>query len=282
MSGLLIDDKKFLVDGVDILSPDEEAWSHLNAGDGEPRSTHPQHKTLHKTIADDRELVLPGAGSSDHWGGAEYTAEYWQRKLANGAEEHHGGAHLVTGLDGRTACLEDLVRWAAYHNGVYRANLRSWGHEVKELAGGKVFTASLVAAVAVTCVDTSAIGVQQQCPRAYRDNKPLKRFENGGVDLVGVFGHREVSDTRGRWDPGDVIFDMLQARGFERFDFDAGEDLDVWSKRQEWLAELGMYHGKIDGVPFLQTRDALRALGFPDGIFARWTELPERPPMPPV
>jgi hypothetical protein len=261
VSGLLIDGQLHAVPGVEVISPTEEAWAHLDSGDGciRPAGYRPQHKTLHKTVADDPEKVLAGAGPR---GAEERAAINW----AN--DTRHSGVQLVTGHDGRTANLADLLRRAAWHNGNYYANLRSWGHEVCELYGGGVYQAALDAAVAVTLVDTRVLGVQWQCPRAYKNNTPLPRFANGGVDLVGVFGHRDVSDNRGRWDPGDIVFDMLEAAGFERFDFYAGEDLDVWKKRQEWLKTMGVYTGAIDGIAGAGTTKALRMLGYPDGIWA--------------
>lgn len=151
-------------------------------------------------------------------------------------------------------------------------------HGLKEHLGGRVHRAALEATVAITVADTSRVGVQWQCPKRYVKNKPLKCFANGSRDLVGVFGHRDVTTERGYHDPGDVIFDLLEARGFERFDFRAGEDLDVWAKRQEWLRSLGVYIGAIDGIAASETTRALRELGYADGIFVHWRDLAERPP----
>jgi hypothetical protein len=80
--------------------------------------------------------------------------------------------------------------------------------------------------------------------------------------MVGIFGHRDNTERRGRWDPGEVVFQMLAARGVEQFDFAAGEDLEVWAKRQR---ELGI---TADGVPGPGTVAALKAAGYVDGIWA--------------
>lgn len=278
MSGLLIDGELVEVPGVRILSPLEEPWNKLVRG--KPRTWRPRFKILHKTLADDPERVLETPGPSARWGGAKDTIKWWQeRKNDWGHAEPVSGTQIVTGHDGSTCCTADLIRYVGWH--AHEACDYSWGHEIKERTGGVVHRTALFAAVAVTLVDTSKIGVQWQCPRRYVNNKPLKRFANLGQDLVGVFGHRDVTRHRGYHDPGDVIFDMLETRGFERFDFAAGEDLEVWSRRQEWLRDLGLYTGPIDGIAASGTTTALKHLGYPDGIFARWRELAERPPMPP-
>ena len=278
MSGLKIDGKLYSVPGVRVLSPDEEPWVKLDdrAGraDAVPRTTRPQYKVVHKTIADDPERVQRGAGPSRATGGAEYTARYWYENA------DHSGAHIVTGFDGSSACLEDLVTMTGFHCGAKdadgnRPNQRSWGHEIKELVGGGCYAASYAAAVEITCIDTSKVGVQWQVPDKYRG--PLDRFDDdGGRTVIGVVGHRDITGRRNRHDPGDHIFVRLEARGFEAFDYKAGEDLDVWAHRQEWLKAEGLYAGKVDGVAFLKTRDALRKLELPDGILMRWRELPER------
>lgn len=275
MRGLLIRGKYVVVPGVDVLGPDELPWVHLlDSGphrDAEPREHDPQQWILHKTIADDPELVLAGAGPAAHTGGAEDTALEWAHDGRN------SGAPIIVGYAGAAACLEDLARMTAYHDGNYASNKRAVGLEMKERPGGGCYAVTYAATCEITAAGTNELGLQRQCPKLYKLNRPLPRFANGGTDLVGCFGHRDVSDHRGRWDPGDLIFDMLEAtHGFERFDFYAGEDLDVWAKRQERLKALGYYRGAIDGVPFKATTAALLAAGFPGGIYTRGRELAER------
>lgn len=237
-------------------------------------------KIIHKTIADDPEKILETPGPSARWGGAQDTVQFWaQKKDANGKAAPVSGTHIVTGHNGMTVCTQDLCRFIGWH--ANQANNLSWGHEIKEVNGGGVHRQALLAAVEITLVDTLTIGVQQQCPTHYKNGVPYPRFVNGGKDLVGVFGHRDVTTDRGYWDPGDTIFKLLVERGFESFDFYAKQDLDVWAKRQEWLKGLGFYKGIIDGVAGYDTTMALKAAGFPNGIFARWRDCAELPPMPP-
>lgn len=273
---LLISGKLVDVPGVKTLAPNAEPWNRLVRGVA--RTRMPQMKIIHKTIADDPEKVLTAVPPSDRWGGARDTVEDWADPKRQGGPV--SGTQLISGHDGSTVCTADLARFTGWH-GNY-ANDRSWGHEIKERVGGGYFQAAMDACVAVTAFDTFYLGVQQQTPKLYRKNQPNPRFRNGGVDLVGIFGHRDVIDSRGYWDPGDTVFHLLVARhGFETFDFYAHEDLDVWSKRQEWLKAEGVYTGAIDGIAGAGTTNALKKLGYPNGIFARWRDLAERPPMPP-
>lgn len=258
----------YAVPNVTVIGPHETKWSHLNAGDGVPRTMWPCQYMLHKTIADDPEHILAGAGKA---GGAEQTAEMWDE------DPHHSGAHLITGFDGVTACLEDLALFEAWHGN--QANQRAVGHEIKEVVGGGVYQATLDAALSVTLTATRILGIQWQCPASYKDNHTLSRYADGGRTLYGIFGHRDVSDARNRWDPGDIIFAMLRAHGVEAFDFVAGQDRDVWSKRQDWLKSLGHDVGPSDGLPGHETTKALLAIGYPDGIFALGAALDlPRPP----
>lgn len=280
MSGLKIAGKLYQVPGVRVLSPDQESWVKLDdrpgRADGVPRATRPQYKVMHKTIADDIERFIPGAGYTKATGGAEYTARYWYDNA------DHSGAHIVTGFDGSSACLEDLVTTTGFHCGAAdadgnRPNQRSWGHELKEVVGGGCYHATYAAAAAITKVDTSKVGVQWQVPDKFRG--PLDRFDDdGGRTVIGVVGHRDITGRRNQHDPGSYIFNYLKQVGFESFDFKAKQDLDVWSRRQAWLKREGVYAGAIDGVAFLKTRDALRKLGLPDGILMRHRELVERDP----
>lgn len=273
--GLLIAGELVQVPGVRILPPRGESW--VTAARGNARSWRPQLKIIHKTIADDRELVIDVPGPSDGWGGVFDTVEDWHKRGVS-------GTHLVTGHDGTAVCISDLVRFEHYHAGAWDAdaNPRSWGHEIKEHKGGGVHRVALKTTVAITLVDTRKIGVQWQTPIRYLRNKPLSRFAlRGGADLVGVFGHRDVTHERGEWDPGYVVISMLQAEGFEVFDFEAKQDLDTWARRQEWLQREGHYHGAIDGIAGPATTKALLELGYPDGILALGMRGAEALPQPP-
>jgi N-acetylmuramoyl-L-alanine amidase len=254
MGGLLVRGSSIPVKGVKIITSADEPWCRAPASKPRPTSWARQY-ILHKTIADDPEQVIAGAGPID---GDKQTISGW----AGGVD----GAHLVTGYDGRTCCLADLALVETYH--ATASNEWSVGHEMKERPGGGVYQATLDAAVEVCLAACRALGIQLQMPKLGSYTKhPIPRMNEagptpGGPDMVGIFGHRDNTERRGRWDPGDVVFQMLAARGVEQFDFAAGEDLKVWTDRQHVLGLAA------DGVPGPKTVAALKAAGYIDGIWA--------------
>lgn len=256
MSGLLVNGAIIPVAGVNIIGPHDAAWAHLSPGDCCPRRGAPQQWFLHKTIADDPEKLLPGAGPV---GGARATADFWA------SDPNHSGAHIVVGHDGETACLADLVLVAAYHATV--SNMLSVGLETKEVAGGGFYEAAAKAVIAVTIAGCRALGIQLVAQWPYRGH-PLARMKDGGRDCYGIFGHRDNTESRGRWDPGDMLFSMLHDAGVALVDFDAGGDRTHVSAIQRELAADGFYKGAVDGLAGLGTRDALKAAGYIDGIYA--------------
>lgn len=253
--GLLINGEIVLVPGVTVIGPHDAAWSHLTPGDCRPRQGRPHMLLLHKTLADDPEHVLPGVGKPGH---AERTAEYWA------GDPQHSGAHLVTGDDGVVACLADLVLVEAYHGN--QANPYSIGYETCEQLGGGVYQAALDATVAVTLAIIEHLGIQLQVPSSYAGT-PLRRMIDGGRDLIGVFGHRDVTDRRGKWDPGELLFAALRDHGAESYDFDRGQDKVVWAKRQEDLVARG-HALVVDGIPGPATTSALKLEGYRGGVWA--------------
>lgn len=265
--GLLIDGRVVAVPGVAVVGPHDAEWAHLSPGDCQPRTRRAQMIVLHKTQADDPEHVLEGVGPP---GAQMRTAAFWQN------DPRHSGAHIVVGHDGVVACLADLYRVDAYDAGNNAVNDRSVGIELCELVGGGSYAAGFGADVETTLTICSAMGFQWQIPSLGSYNgHPTARLAAGGANVVGIVGHRDVSEQRGRWDPGDLLFQMLAARGCEQFDFAAKQDLDVWARRQEWLAAFGRYHGGIDGIPGPMTVEALKHAGFPDGIWVKWRKAAE-------
>lgn len=257
MSGLLFAGDIVLVPGVTVIGPHDAAWASLSPGDGRPRSNMPNKVILHKTKADDPERIAPGAGPE---GRAHRTAEYWA------GDPQHSGAQLV--IDGHVvACLADLVRFEAYHGN--QANHTSIGIEHYEEQDATTFQGTYDNAVPVWRAIAEQCGIQIQFPAlgTYK-NKPLTRFMDGESSLIGFFGHRDVTDRRGRWDPGDHVFELLARElGGEAFDFERGQDKVVWSQRQEDLNAKG-YKLSVDGIPGPATTAALKAEGYRSGIWA--------------
>lgn len=256
MSGLLINGKRVEVDGVRIVSPDDKPWAHLAKGDGRPRSRAPQFVILHKTKADDPEVVRPGQGP---FGRAERVAKFWQ------GDPQYSGAHLVVGGD-YAACLEDLVTWEAFH--ANQSNARAIGLEQYEELGGVVHQAVLDNTLRINLAIAEHCGIQLQVPKPGTFDGPLQRFLDGGRNLVGFFGHCHVTSSRNFWDPGPRCFEMLIAAGAEAFDFRIGEDLAVWKDRQRKLNATGRYNLVVDGMPGPATTAALKAEGYRGGVWA--------------
>lgn len=257
--GLLIAGVVVSVPGVDIVGPHDAAWAHLSPGDGRPRPTRTVTQViLHKTLGDDPERVLPGVEPNRsiprH---AERTAEYWQK------DPRHSGAQIVVDEYG-AACLCDLIGFEAWHGN--QANDHSIGIEMAEEPGGIVRAATLANTIRICLAISEHVGIQLQVPRpgSYA-GAPMRRFVDGGSTLCGWFGHRDVTSSRGRWDPGERIFGMLADTGAEQFDFNAGEDLAAWRKRQADLNARGA-NLVADGIAGPKTTAALLAAGYRGGV----------------
>lgn len=260
--GLLIAGAIVEVPDFDVIGPHDQPWVTLSAGDGCPRDIVPDKIIVHRTIGDDPDHVLQGAGPSGDAGGARRTAEFWQQ------DPKHSGAAIVIGLDGEIACLCDLVRWESYN--ATSCNPWAIGIELHEQPGGVLYERQLAALVATVKVICEHTGIQLQVPNGYH-GQPLRRFaaDGGrGRGLVGVFGHRDQTDDRGHWDPGDAAMQALIDAGALAFDFDGRADVAWWMTVQQDLAARGLYSGAIDGIPGKQTTDALKLDGYKAGIYA--------------
>lgn len=260
MSGLLVGGKYYAVPGVTVISPGAGApsWCKLDPGDytTRPAGSWVRQIIQHTTKGEWPQTVLTGVGPAHR---EQLVADFWR------SDPQHSAAQLVTSSDGVVACLADLLYAAAYHATV--SNLWSVGWETYQERGGGVYQAAWNSTAIGTIYACRALGVQLQVPRLPYANAPLRRMLDGGKDVVGVLGHRDNTDRRGRGDPGDEMFLRLRTLGAEAFDFDAGEDLRVWKERQADLNSRGA-RLTVDGVPGPATVRALRAEGYVDGIFA--------------
>lgn len=272
MSGLIIRGKEVEVPGVVVRNFKEEPKlalrvKHPNgANDGEsPRKYPVTLIVLHTTKGipggkDNRPQFLK-SGRGPDTKAEDRTATYWS------TDPQHSGAHIVIDHDGSVACLADLHEVCAYHAGNRDINHRSIGIEIFQGSDAELYEEQLRVVVKVVDVLTEQFGIQRQIPASYK-NKPVPRLDAGGEDFIGVVGHRDVSNNRGRGDPGDFIFSFLQQAGYEQFDLFSNGDLSVWKERQKEVAVKSGLQLTIDGIPGPATRAALRQLGYQSGLWA--------------
>lgn len=258
---IVIDGKQEQVPGVASVSWLEDQRFRLAPEDSRTRGTHwVRSLFLHSTQGMFPQRIIPGVGPSR----AAKTVDWWRTGLRPDGKPVQSAAHLIVDSDAVTYCLADLVQRAAFHAGT--VNEVSIGIEITQEPDGDIYQAAIDATVLLVDYLTLRLGIQRQFHGPYRAH-PIERLSAGGQNCIGVFGHRDQTEERGRGDPGDVIFAALQAAGYERFDFGAGNDLTEWRDRQGSLQRFGHPEVQADGVPGPITVAALRKMGHPGGLW---------------
>lgn len=279
MPGYIANGQEVTVPGLTILNWRDQPGLRLRVGqigggnDGRRRHTRwIRQVILHTTKGipggkDQRaQQIRPGRGPD---AGTELAvAKFWA------TSSKASGAHFVIDFDGSVGCLADVATEAAYHAGV--VNDHSIGIEIYQGADAEIYQAQLVACRRLCDALTAQFGIQRQIHKPYTG--PVRRLERGGKDCVGVFGHRDVTDSRGPGDPGDAIFHELLGAGYEAFDFGRATDRKEWIGRQRALNETLGTDLDLDGIPGPATARALAAAGHPDGLYT--CPVADEPPMP--
>lgn len=253
--GLLV--KNFLDDPAIALSPEDgrrritgfvrSIIVHTTRGiPGKPKDTRRQH-------------IVRGEG--DYGAARQVALGYKRSKESNAADCIAGRAR------GELVQIADLVAVMTYH--ATTVNPYSVGLEMVQEPDGGIYEATLETAVTWIEAVCRLLGIQRQIHRPYVPFRPVPRLAHGGRRAVGVFGHRDQTDQRYAGDPGDAIFERLVDRGFEVFNFTAGEDLTVWAERQR---KVGL---DDDGIPGPQTVARLEELGYPHGLWTLEGQTPE-------
>lgn len=196
------------------------------------------------------QTIRPGAGKP---GKARDVAHFYQTQASPNS------ADCIVGRAGEVVQIADLLTQMTWH--ATNVNPISVGNEGYQESDGAIYDAVLASMVTLSDAQCRLLGIQRQIHRPYRGG-PFTRLAKGGLDCVGVFGHRDQTSSRGSGDPGDLLLDRLAGAGYEVFDFAAGEDRKVWAQRQEALGLVA------DGIPGPQTVTRLREEGYPHGI---WT-----------
>jgi hypothetical protein len=204
------------------------------------------------------QLIKPGLGPDRK--GDLGTARFWATSAVQ------AGAHLVVDFDGSMICLADLRLEVSFHAG--EVNEVTMGIEIFQGADAELYQGQLDAVVRLVDFLTRRFKIQRQFHSPYKKG-PVPRIAVGALDVVGLYGHRDVTTNRGNGDPGDAIFQTLASAGYESFDFALDEDKTTWRQRQEQLNTDFGVGLTVDGVPGQKTAAALIASGRPSGLWVR-------------
>lgn len=244
MGGLIIGGGVESVPGLDIQNWQDDARLRLKMGeDGRRRPLNVRWLraiVLHTTMglpfdlkASGAPRILPGRGPATSID--RDTAKWWS------TDGRHAGAHIIVDFDSSIACLADLRDEETYHAGA--VNPYTIGVEIAQRRDGALFEEQL-SSVALLCMWLcDRFRIQRQIPSSYTQGIITPRCAAGGSNVVGVYGHRNVTSSRGFGDPGDAVFAVLEQAGFECVDFTRGQDLELWKARQHVLGTAS------DGIP---------------------------------
>lgn len=263
MPGLIINGKQIHIQGLNITNYLDNPKLTLKVGeDGRVRqTTWIRGIVMHTTKGQPGgpkpipQLIKPGFGTVVR-DNKEHTARYWSTTDTN------SGAHLIIDFDGSIACTCDLSKIAAYH--APPTNEIALGLEIYQGNQAEMYDEQLNTTVILVDALTNLFGIQRQVQSKYYKG-PIERMKRGGTDVVGVYGHRDVTNNRGEGDPGNAIMQKLMAAGYEAVDFAKNEDIVLWQARQK---ALGL---KADGIPGPSTVLALKKQGKKAGL---WVERP--------
>jgi hypothetical protein len=268
-SGLIIAGRKVLVPGLTIINSTDAAWCQLRPGDYRMRQTRWVRGVVAHSTGGNWPMPIvdaPGPG-----GECERYADIWATDPA------HSAAHLVVDSRGTVACLADLQYVCAYH--ATSVNDVAIGIELAQMRDNTMHRATIDAGARLIRGICDAMGIPfQVCSTPYA-NRPIDRLVRGGADCVGIYGHRDQSDQRGRGDPGDAIYEALLALGAEPLDYAAGQDLERGRARQLWLNAEASRRGEtwsplvVDGLVGPASLERARRMGY-----GRWRDVPVSQP----
>lgn len=210
------------------------------------RTTWIRALCMHTTKGIWPQAIVPGFGP--HVDDAAKVNRYWSNS------RKRAGAQFVTDRDGDAGSLCDCFRVAAYH--ASQVNQVTEGVEIYQESDGDVYAGQLEATVKLCDALTWFLRIQRQVQSAYVGPIPRLDELQKGLDVVGVYGHRDVTSARGRGDPGDHIYTALLAAGYEAVDYDTSTDLAMWKPRQAALNAEGAGL-RVDGIAGPRTTAAV-------------------------
>lgn len=171
--------------------------------------------------------------------------------------------------DGTIIVSNDPLVWYTWQ--ATAVNPWTIGIEMVQESNGDVWEGQIATAVKFLDFITRVLAdmghpIQRQVPMN-SVGKPVRgvipRIENAesAKSVVGVYGHRNQTSNRGPGDPGDPIFEALLRAGYKGMNLDAQDDITFWKGVQHML---GLTE---DGVPGPGTANALKARGYPHGLW---------------
>lgn len=218
-SGLVINGKAEMVDGLCIQN-----WldnPNLRLGPNDRRARYSTEKVCAVVVHTTKgipggtnhtpQVILPGVGESSRAG--ERIVGSWT------LDPTPAGAHFIVDFDGRIYCCADLASEAAYH--AQLANGASIGIEMMQGSDASLYSSQLDTTVQLVVALCERFGISKRIPLPYA-GKPVPSLTGRLDGISGVFGHRDLTNTRGQGDPGDEIMARLEAAGFARYDFSSG------------------------------------------------------------
>jgi hypothetical protein len=255
--GVIISGQEFEVPGCEVQNFKDEPKFGLKPRDGKRRpNTWVRGIVLHTTKGipggkDKRPQKIKGGIGPNHERD-EKVAIMWS------LDDRNAGAHLVVDSDASWVNTCDLQDFAAYHAG--NVNTVTIGIEIYQEGDAGLYEGQLKSVLFMLDFLTRHFHIQRQFHYPYK-RRAIKRGLNRGLDMVGIYGHRDCSNRRGPGDPGDAIFEVLRDAGYEPFDYDEDEDKETWAHRQEQLGLLD------DGIPGMKTVEVLMLENHKHGLW---------------
>jgi hypothetical protein len=222
-----------IFDGVKVVIPNVESASFLdnpkfgftNPKDYGKRKGKPKSICLHTRMGVWPQIVV-----------SEVKNRRWDTVgvQRGSADDRTASWHISIDADGSFVCHLDLITVEAYH--ASQTNPYSIGIEMYQELDGTITVATLDTAVKICNVICNYLGITKQFPSSnaicqefarpdgkWHSTKKRAYMRGGrsGANYSGVFGHRNLTRNRGKGDPGDIIFDLLEKEGYKRIDVDA-------------------------------------------------------------
>jgi len=204
--GLVIEGMQLEVPGLRALSWLDEPELRLKMPeDGQKRWKPPHSLCLHTTMG-----ILPAPRSTGVKQRPARPEECTGRRTVNAwrHEKRQASGALIVDADATILSTCDVVEEMSYH--CPHLNIASIGIEVVQQPDGDLFSAQLSAVVTLCTLLCGVLRIPKRVIWPFRGPRPILKMQN----FLGVFGHRDADNNRGRGDPGDVLIQALVAAGF--------------------------------------------------------------------